>query len=72
MRARPYKTADGALRAPHGCSGVSRAGVVRYSGGWALALWWGPASAPSDARLVGRRGRVLADGVRAVEAALGL
>jgi hypothetical protein len=51
---------------------VSRANAVRFQQGWALVLWWGPASAPTDARLVGRRGRVIADGVRSVEAALGL
>jgi len=67
-----YKTADGALRAPHGCSGVSRAAAVPYRGGWALVLWWGTTSNPTDARLVGRGGRTLVDGVRAVEAALGL
>lgn len=69
-----FKTAGGAERSQawRRVSGYSRSAVVPCGSGWALVLWWGTTSNPTDAVVYGARGRVLASGVEAAERVLGL
>lgn len=61
-----FKTEKGARKVKHGFHGHDRRGLLECEGGWALILWWGPVEAPTDAKIIGLGGQVLADGVEEV------
>lgn len=64
--------AASSIAARRGCSGYRTAYASEHEDGFVLVIWWGTASAPTDARVFGLGGKVFAEGVEATNAFLGI